>query len=575
MSRTARAFEFDAVLDENASQDNVYSLVAPYVASVVRDGFNATVMAYGQTGSGKTHTMMGSSAAPGVIPRAIDALYALIEQSPETTFMLDVSFVELYNENFFDLLHPDGPEAAAASGDKIAVREAADKSTFLAVRDASGRWAGKLRTPVASREQLLQLLHDGMARRRVMSTLMNSSSSRSHALFSIYVESSGPAGARAATLHLVDLAGAESIKASGVTGVHAKEATSINKSLSALGDVLAHLSTARRTSSSAPYRNSPLTFFLRDSLGGSAKTLLIATVRQELACGPQTKSVLVWAARARQICNKPVVHAQGAGDSRIRALEAQLARNNARAAERISQLEALLASRPDPDASFNMSFTASLDELEAEKQREAAEREALEAKLAFLINAHNDERAAQDARVASLEAKLSATASDLKTSEQRTAEALANLEAVTASLNINKAEAEDHAAKIQALTRQWCDHSRLAQKESASLKARLKREHKKRRAAEAAAAAAAASNDTLAAELATLRGQLSEANAQVSSAFGQISRLLVSANKAQASKDSRIAELEALNARLEAQLSSKDVPSSTPARPRYPLAEVN
>ena len=561
-----RQFTFDRVFGERASQDDVYDVVAPYVHSVIRDGYNATIMAYGQTGSGKTHTMMGvlgGDGQEGIVPRAIRALYAYIESAPDTQFLVDVSFVELYRESFFDLLEED-----VEGGAKIAVREDKNKAPFLA--KGTGPGSVRLREPVSDQEHMFRMLEEGRERRTVVSTLMNSSSSRSHAIFSVYIESrsgaSGTGGAvSSSVLHLIDLAGSERIKLSGVTGTAAKEASAINKSLSALGNVLSALSKPGSGSRRVPYRDSKLTHFLRDSLGGSAKTLIVANIRQDAEFAHQTKTVLGWAARARKIRNRPIAHTD-VEESRIAALEAAMAAQEAKFRARIAEMEGLLASQCETSLDMaSESFVAALDEMEAERARESAERAAVEKQMSYLMHSHATALDKQEAKVQELERALRAESqrsstlkSDLAASQAKADAALKELQSVTESLHMNKAESEDHAAKIQALTKQWCE---LAERESSALKSKLKKYKSaafslKSKVGDLASRLEATESRAQAAEA---RAEAAEARA--AAAFAQIARLLDSTNKSQAAKDARVSELEAQNARLVAQLErdSKDV----------------
>ncbi|KAJ9514843.1 hypothetical protein QJQ45_028616 [Haematococcus lacustris] len=288
--RRPQQFEYDCVFAD-ATQEVVYAEVSPLVRSCA-DGHNVCIFAYGQTGSGKTHTMQGTAEQPGLNLRSLQDLFAIAdEESRDCTWQLKVSMAEIYNDAVYDLLCPPGILASAPL-------------------EVSGLGPGELpptaervlglnwRT-VSSLEQVKQVLVEGSANRTTASTALNASSSRSHALLSVRITATAVDGrTTTSTLHLVDLAGSERVHKSEVVGQQLKESQSINKSLSALGDVVSAL---QRRTPHVPFRNSKLTQVLQDALSGSSKVLLVCNVAPEAASASETLSSLNFAARAAQV----------------------------------------------------------------------------------------------------------------------------------------------------------------------------------------------------------------------------------------------------------------------------------
>ncbi|KAJ8559975.1 hypothetical protein K7X08_004033 [Anisodus acutangulus] len=266
----SRSFKFNTVYSPASTQAQVYSDIQPLVQSVL-DGYNVCIFAYGQTGSGKTHTMTGPDGASeedwGVNYRALNDLFR-ISQTRESTFKYEikVQMMEIYNEQVRDLLSSDAvPEA----------------SMF----------------PVNGTADVLDLMHTGLRNRAKGSTTMNERSSRSHSIVTIHVQGKDikSGSSMHSSLHLVDLAGSERVDRSEVTGDRLKEAQHINKSLSALGDVIYALA---QKNAHIPYRNSKLTQVLQASLGGQAKTLMFVQLNPEVISYSETMSTLKFAERA-------------------------------------------------------------------------------------------------------------------------------------------------------------------------------------------------------------------------------------------------------------------------------------
>ncbi|CAN6177854.1 unnamed protein product [Urochloa humidicola] len=282
----SKSFKFNKVLGPTASQDEVFKDIQPLIRSVL-DGYNVCIFAYGQTGSGKTYTMTGPENATekewGVNYRALSDLFHISHNRGDTTmYEISVQMIEIYNEQIRDLLGNNGPEK------KLGILNASQPNG-LAVPDATLH-------PVNSTSDVIQLMRMGLENRAVGSTALNERSSRSHSVVTIHirgVDLKTGATLRGA-LHLVDLAGSERVDRSAVTGDRLKEAQHINKSLSALGDVIFSLS---QKNAHVPYRNSKLTQVLQSSLGGHAKTLMFVQINPDLSSYSETLSTLRFAER--------------------------------------------------------------------------------------------------------------------------------------------------------------------------------------------------------------------------------------------------------------------------------------
>ncbi|KAL4233882.1 negative regulation of mitotic centrosome separation [Mactra antiquata] len=360
-----KVFEYERVYSPSEVQESVFDEVQPMITSLL-DGYNICIMAYGQTGSGKTHTMLGSHknedyhlrAEPhkdeGVIPRAARELFRLIEEKPSGTHSVEVSVVEIYNNDIRDLLSGD-PNA------KHDVITGADGALHIPTLTSK---------KVVKIQDVMQYVQFGLRTRRESATLVHEHSSRSHLIVTLTVNSEAPSfftkpqappspdpagdwlhrlslsprkswsllspsGGRdrrgrslslmttpsftpaqvevqqapstpaviKTKLQLVDLAGSECVGMSGVTGAALREASHINKSLSALADVLGAL--AEQSRSHVPYRNSRLTHFLQDSIGGDAKLLVLLCVAPAQRYITETTQCLGFGQRARQVQRGP------------------------------------------------------------------------------------------------------------------------------------------------------------------------------------------------------------------------------------------------------------------------------
>ncbi|XP_048631446.1 kinesin-like protein KIN-12C isoform X3 [Brassica napus] len=324
-------FTFDHVASETISQEKLFRVAGLPMVENCLSGYNSCVFAYGQTGSGKTYTMMGEISEAegslgqdcGVTARIFEYLFSRIKMEEEgrreekLRFSCKCSFLEIYNEQITDLLEP--------SSTNLQIREDLGKGVYV---------ENLVELNVRTVNDVLKLLLQGAANRKIAATHMNSESSRSHSVFTCTIESiwegDSLTHSRFARLNLVDLAGSERQKSSGAEGDRLKEAANINKSLSTLGLVIMSLvDLAHGKHRHVPYRDSRLTFLLQDSLGGNSKTMIIANVSPSLCSTNETLSTLKFAQRAKLIQNNAKVNEDASGDvtalqQEIRKLKVQL-----------------------------------------------------------------------------------------------------------------------------------------------------------------------------------------------------------------------------------------------------------
>ena len=303
--RRREAFQFSmdrayaAVSQEDLYAQSVSSLVESWT-----NGYNATIMAYGQTGAGKTYTMMGGTTFEdrGVCARAVGQAFAAMDAKRGEGYEaeLRVSFVEIYNDSVYDLLAFN-----AAQPRPLTVQE--DEGGQLHV-------VGLALPVVKTESRALEMLFEGETNRAVAENKLNSASSRSHCIFALHLatrEVSGLGRSFSSVLNLVDLAGAERRHHTGAVAARQREASYVNRSLSALEQVVLALSDRHR--SHIPFRSSTLTRMLHNSIGGNAKTLLIAAVWPRLDHAPHTISTLRFAQRMRRVKNVAKVNATLSG----------------------------------------------------------------------------------------------------------------------------------------------------------------------------------------------------------------------------------------------------------------------
>ncbi|XDA81988.1 hypothetical protein R6Z07F_011917 [Ovis aries] len=317
-----------------ASQMAVYQALAAPLLGQAFQGFNTCLFAYGQTGSGKSYTMMGFSEEPGIIPRFCEDLFAEIakKQTEEASYHLEMSFFEVYNERIHDLLVCKG--------------ENGQRKQTLRVREhpASGPYIEGLSTNVVSSYSDIQVwLELGNKQKATAATSMNDKSSRSHSVLTLvmtqakteFVEGQELDHRIRSRINLVDLAGSERCSATGTSGERLKEGVSINKSLLTLGKVISALSEqAGGRSLFIPYRESVLTWLLKESLSGNSKTAMVAAVSPAGGSVEETLSTLRYAAQARSIVTAARVN-EDLSAGLIRELKAEI--EKLKAAQRSSQ----------------------------------------------------------------------------------------------------------------------------------------------------------------------------------------------------------------------------------------------
>ena len=303
----AKTFPFDYVYPMDTTQREVYDQVAFPIVDSIFQGYNGTVFAYGQTGCGKTYTMMGIVTDPnlkGIIPNAFSHIFGFIKTEGESKrFLVRCSFVEIYNEEVRDLL--------GDSNKKLDIREDPKKGTF--VKDLTY-------VTLKDTEDIQNCLDKGNKNRHVGATSMNDQSSRSHSLFTVYLEIEENGKIRSGKLNLVDLAGSERVGKTNATGQTFDEGKKINLSLTALGSVIDALSFNRKH---IPYKDSKLTRLLADSLGGNTKTVMFANISPASYNYDETVGTLRYASRAKLIKNAPKVN-EDPKDALLRQYEEEI-----------------------------------------------------------------------------------------------------------------------------------------------------------------------------------------------------------------------------------------------------------
>ncbi|KAG7155446.1 kinesin-like protein KIF3B isoform X2 [Homarus americanus] len=318
-----KTFTFDAVYDWNSKQQELYDETFRPLIDSVLSGFNGTIFAYGQTGTGKTYTMEGIRDDPeqrGVIPNSFEHIFNHIARSSNQQYLIRASYLEIYQEEIRDLLGKDQKR-------RLELKERPDTGVF--VKDLQ-------QFVCKSVNEIQHVMTVGNQNRAVGSTNMNLHSSRSHAIFIITIECSdvdekGKSRIRVGKLNLVDLAGSERQSKTGTVGDRLKEATKINLSLSALGNVISALVDGKSTH--IPYRDSKLTRLLQDSLGGNSKTIMVANIGPASYNYDETITTLRYANRAKNIKNKPKIN-EDPKDAILREYQQELARLKAQLTQR-------------------------------------------------------------------------------------------------------------------------------------------------------------------------------------------------------------------------------------------------
>lgn len=289
-----KEYLFNHVYDMNSTQEGVFEDTYNLIQSAY-DGYNVCIFAYGQTGSGKTFTMTGSEEMPGITRRSISRLFQLINENKGIHVVnLSSYMVEIYNDNLVDLFFRlKNKSNKKAVPPKLKIIK--DERNLVKVKDS-------VIFPLHSDEETMKLFNDGNEMRHVGATAMNAGSSRSHLIFSIILEVNNLQTKKTAfgKISFIDLAGSERAGKTGATNERLKEAMSINKSLSALGNVITALSTGEKF---VPYRDNLLTQLMQDSLGGDAKTLMFVNISPADYNCEETCQSLAYAQRVKMIKN--------------------------------------------------------------------------------------------------------------------------------------------------------------------------------------------------------------------------------------------------------------------------------
>ncbi|XP_059177349.1 kinesin-like protein KIF3B [Physella acuta] len=314
-SEPPKKFTFDSVYDWNSKQRDLYDETFYELVESVLKGFNGTIFAYGQTGTGKTHTMQGFKTSReewGVIPNSFEQIFQHISQSQNQQYLVRASYLEIYQEEIRDLLSKDQSK-------RLELKERTDTGVY--VKDLSS-------FVTKSVKEIEHVMNVGNNNRSVGATNMNLHSSRSHAIFIITIECSeegadGENHIRVGKLNMVDLAGSERQSKTGATGERLKEATKINLSLSTLGNVISALVDGKSTH--IPYRDSKLTRLLQDSLGGNARTVMVANIGPASYNYDETLTTLRYANRAKNIKNKPIIN-EDPKDALLREFQEEIMR---------------------------------------------------------------------------------------------------------------------------------------------------------------------------------------------------------------------------------------------------------
>ncbi|XP_030961026.1 kinesin-like protein KIN-1 [Quercus lobata] len=289
-------FSFDRVFCEKSDQAEVYEfLVLPIVRDAV-NGINGTIITYGQTGAGKTYSIEGpgilecGEQKKGILPRVVDGIFEHIKPDKMAKYLIKLSMVEIYMEKIRDLFD--------LSKDNIQIKESKIEGILL---------SGATEMSIIDPAEALQSLSTGIANRAVGETQMNTASSRSHCIyiFTVKQELTGDKRMKTGKLVLVDLAGSEKVEKTGAEGRALEEAKMINKSLSALGNVINALTCGSGRANHIPYRDSKLTRILQDALGGNSRTALLCCCSPSVSNASESLSTLRFGARAKHIKASP------------------------------------------------------------------------------------------------------------------------------------------------------------------------------------------------------------------------------------------------------------------------------
>ena len=314
-----RNYTYDKIFSSETDQKTIFNEIGLPLVKKFLAGYNSTIFAYGQTGAGKTHTIIGPLESLfddknenfGLIPNILNFLFEKKEEAiniiKESTkeklekvdYTLTCSCIEIYNEQLIDLLNNN--TQFDKSDEILKIREDPKKGMYI---------ENLTEQEINSAKKAKELLISGFKNRHVASTSMNHESSRSHLIYTLFLSTKLELGdgilkMRSSRLHLVDLAGSERQKYTNTTGQRIKEAGNINKSLSILGNVInAVIEFNEGKTKFVPFRDSKLTYYLKDSIGGNSKTVIIGNISQSFIQINETQSTLNFIQRAKMIKNK-------------------------------------------------------------------------------------------------------------------------------------------------------------------------------------------------------------------------------------------------------------------------------
>jgi hypothetical protein len=317
--RDDKEFVYDQCFSGTSSQEDIFEDTRRLCQSAM-DGYNVCVFAYGQTGSGKTWTMVGKPAiegCAGICPRSISELFLLASENTNAETKLSCYMIEIYNDSLVDLLRiVKAKEKHKKVGPEVKLDIKKDSKGMVVIR-------GAVIMDCPTAERTMEIFNEGNKVRHVGSTKMNAESSRSHLIFAVLVEVYDKQTKKTANgkFSFIDLAGSERAGKTGATAERLKEAMSINKSLSALGNVISALSTNEKF---IPYRDNKLTLVMSDSLGGNAKTLMFVNISPADYNCEETLTSLVYASRVKLITNDAKQEKDSAEISRLKKIISNL-----------------------------------------------------------------------------------------------------------------------------------------------------------------------------------------------------------------------------------------------------------
>ncbi|XP_043300572.1 kinesin-like protein KIF17 isoform X2 [Cervus canadensis] len=430
-----KQFTFDGAYYMDHFTEQIYNEIAYPLVEGVTEGYNGTIFAYGQTGSGKSFTMQGlpdPACQRGIIPRAFEHVFESVQCAENTKFLVRASYLEIYNEDVRDLLGTDAKQ-------KLELKEHPEKGVYV---------KGLSMHTVHSVAQCERIMEAGWKNRAVGYTLMNKDSSRSHSIFTISIEiyavdERGKDHLRAGKLNLVDLAGSERQSKTGATGERLKEATKINLSLSALGNVISALVDGRCRH--IPYRDSKLTRLLQDSLGGNTRTLMVACLSPADNNYDETLSTLRYANRAKNIRNKPRIN-EDPKDALLREYQEEIKKLKALLAQQMGpgRLSALLNSQVPPSPvqveEKPLSPPVTQHDTEAEKQLIREEYEQRLARLRADYKAEQESRARLEEDITAMRNSYDVKLSTLEQNLRKETEAVLKAEVLYKAEVLSRAE---------------------------------------------------------------------------------------------------------------------------------------